>query len=246
MQGVRTDRGVNWRTSMKKCDNCKTIIYDERETCPLCHKVLDEMTQQEMDHACETFGTGASYPNVRAREQRIRFVLRLILFIFVTLEIIAIIVNVLTPPTFWWSALSGMGMLYMYIMVYFWVKHDSGIASKIGLMLILTMFLVIGIDYYTGHLGWALEWVVPGLILLGDGLVFFFMMLNRESWISYSLLLMIFMVCSIAIMILYVTHKINGLILPIICIAITGIYLLATIILGGRKFSGEMERRFHV
>lgn len=233
-------------SNMKKCENCKIILYDERETCPLCHKVLDDMTETEMDSAKMTFGTGAPYPNVRVREQRIRFVLRLILFIFVTLEILAVIVNVLTPPTFWWSALSGIGMVYMYVIVYFWVKHDSGIASKIGLQLILTMFLLIGIDYFTGYRGWALEWAAPGLILLGDGLVFFFMMLNRESWVSYSLLLIIFTICSIAIMILYVTHKISGIILPIICIAVTGIYLMATIILGGRRFSGEMMRRFHV
>lgn len=231
---------------MNRCNNCKIIVYDDRENCPLCHKILDDMTEEDREKAVELFGKEAPYPNVRERELKIRFALRLILFIFLASEVVSVIVNTLVTPGIWWCIISGMGMVYLYLFIYYWVKHDSGIAFKIGLQLILTMFLVFGIDYVLGYQGWSLEWVVPGLILLGDGIVFFFMMLNRENWVSYSMLLIIFTLCSGGIMILYLTSQIQNVMLPIICIAVTGVFLMATVILGDREFTREMSRRFHV
>ena len=72
------------------------------------------------------------------------------------------------------------------------------------------------------------------------------MMLNRENWVSYSLLLIIFTICSVGIMLLYLTNHIQHVLLPIICIAVTGVFLMATVILGDREFTREMSRRFHV
>ena len=108
------------------------------------------------------------------------------------------------------------------------------------------MVVLYEIDKFTGNYGWALQWAIPGAILLGDGIVFILMMLNRSRWFSYSLLLILMGVCSVGILGLYFIKVISNLVLPVICVAVTGIYLLATITFGEKAMKRELGRRFHI
>jgi uncharacterized membrane protein len=221
-------------------------VYDDVEACPLCHRVLDELEEETLQEVMQEFGEGAPYPDVRKRTKRLHFVMRLILFLFILAEIALISVNYLTKPEFWWSGISGIAMIYIYSSMVYWINHDAGYAAKIGLQLVFTMLLLFGIDYFTGMAGWSLQWAIPGVILFGDAIVFFLMMLNRQHWYSYTLLLLLIAICSIAIIGFYFSGRIANIILPVICVGVTGIYLLGTIIFGDREIKRELKRRFHV
>ena len=229
---------------MNICRNCNVIIYDDTDVCPLCHSVLDELTKEEMQSP--VVGHGAPYPDVRKRTKRLHFVMRLILFLFIVGEFCFIVINRIATPHFWWSGISGIAMIYTYLSMIYWINHDAGYAAKIGLQLILTMVFLLGIDYFTGMTGWSLKWAIPGVILFGDAVVFFLMMLNRQHWYSYTLLLLLIAICSVAIISLYFSGKITNVVLPVTCTAVTGIYLLGTIIFGDREITRELKRRFHV
>jgi hypothetical protein len=95
-------------------------------------------------------------------------------------------------------------------------------------------------------IGWSIKYAIPGVILLGDALVFFLMMLNRQHWYSYTLLLLFIGLCSVAILFLFLTKRITNVVLPVTCVAVTDVYLLGTIIFGDREFTRELKRRFHV
>lgn len=231
---------------MNKCRHCNIVIYDDTEVCPLCHSVLDEMTTDETDEISMVIGNGAPYPDVRKRTRRLHFIMRLILFLFILAEIGLIVINYFATPQFWWSGISGVAMIYIYLSMVYWINHDAGYAAKIGLQLTITMLLLFGIDYFTGMTGWSLKWAIPGVILFGDAIVFFLMMLNRQHWYSYTLLLLLISVFSIGIISLYFTGKITNVVLPVTCAGVTGIYLLGTIIFGDREFARELKRRFHV
>ena len=53
-------------------------------------------------------------------------------------------------------------------------------------------------------------------------------------------------VCSLGILGLYFIRVISNLVLPVICVAVTGIYLLATITFGEKAMKRELGRRFHI
>lgn len=231
---------------MNKCRNCNIVVYDDTDVCPLCHSVLDEMTKEETEEMEQIVGDGAPYPDVRKRTKHLHFVMRLILFLFILAEIGLVIINYIATPHFWWSGISGVAMIYIYLSMVYWINHDAGYAAKIGLQLTLTMLLLLGIDYFTGMTGWSLKWAIPGVILFGDAIVFFLMMLNRQHWYSYTLLLLLIAIFSIGIISLYFTGKITNVVLPVTCVAVTGIYLLGTIIFGDRELARELKRRFHV
>jgi len=208
--------------------------------------VLEEMTEEEVKDAECFSGNGAPYPDVRKITKRLHFVMRLILFLFILAEIGLVTVNYIKTPQFWWSAICGVAMLYIYLSMLYWIRHDAGYAAKIGLQLTFTIVLLLGIDYFTGMWGWSLQWAIPGLILLGDAIVFFLMMLNRQYWYSYTLLLLLISIFSIVIILLFFVGKIENVVLPVICVGVTGVYLLGTIIFGDREFTREMKRRFHI
>lgn len=231
---------------MNKCQHCNITIYDEIDVCPLCHRVLDEMSDAELARQRELFGAGAPYPDVRKRKKRMHFVTRLILFLFILAEIALVIINRFAMPDFWWSAICGVAMIYIYLSMVYWINHDAGYAAKIGAQLILTMALLFGIDYFTGMNGWSLQWAIPGVILFGDAIVFFLMMLNRQHWYSYTVLLLLIAICSLMIVGLYMGGKIANIILPVTCAGVTGVYLLGTIVFGDRELARELKRRFHV
>lgn len=231
---------------MYKCSHCNVYVYDNTEACPLCHRVLDDLEEQELIRVKEQFGNGAPYPDVRRFQKRLHFVMRLILFLFIVAEIALLVINRFVTPDFLWSGISGVAMIYIYGSMIYWIHHDSGFAAKVGAQLMLTMGLLYGIDYFTGMRGWSLQWAIPGVILFGDAIVFFLMMLNRQHWYSYTLLLLLIALCSGAIICLYFVGRITNIILPVICVGVTGIYLLGTIIFGDRQLKRELKRRFRV
>lgn len=237
---------------MYKCEQCNIYVYDEAEACPLCHRVLNDLTEEEEKHVRSTFGNGAPYPEVRKKEKLKQFMLRLVLFLFLVSEIVMVTINYFYGKSsymdvkMWWSGICGVAMIYIYFSLVYWINHDSGVAAKIGLQLILTFGLLFGIDWYTGMNGWSLQWAIPGVILFGDAIVFFLMMLQRYQWYSYSLLLFFLMLCCIGIIALYAYGVIHYVTLPIVSISVTGFYLLATIVFGDRQITRELKRRFRV
>ena len=137
-------------------------------------------------------------------------------------------------------------MVYIYLSMVYWIHNDAGYAAKIGQQISLTIALLVGIDYFTGMSGWSLQWAIPGVILFGDAIVFFLMMLNRQHWYSYTFLLLLVAIFSVGIIALYFAGRIESIVLPVISAGVTGVYLLGTIIFGDREFARELKRRFHV
>lgn len=231
---------------MNKCKYCNVYIYDDTEICPLCHSVLEDIDEGEQKCLTEFSSKGAPYPDFKKQKIRIHFFMRLILFLFIIAEIGLVIINYYVTPDLWWSGISGASMIYIYFSMIYWINHDARYASKIALQLSLTIFLLAVIDYFTGMSGWSLQWAIPGVILFGDAIVFFLMMLNKQQWYSYTLLLILITIFSIGIISLYFMGKLENVILPIISVAVTGVYLLGTIIFGDREFTREIKRRFHI
>ena len=231
---------------MNRCPQCKVILYGHPQVCPLCQCVTEEMNKQECMEAGALFGENGPYPDVYARQKLQRFLLKLILFVFVVAEVVMVLINYYTAVSYPWSLITGFSLLYIYLFLLYWITHDAGFAAKVGLQMMITMVFLFEIDYWNGFKGWSLQWAIPGIILLGDGLVFFLMILNRSRWQSYMLLLLLMGVCSVAIIVLYFMGQIASVVLPMICTLVTGFFFFGTILFGGGAAGREFSRRFHI
>ncbi len=232
--------------SAKKCPQCGIILLQGGDTCPFCHCVPEDQDEAASAQIKKDFGSGAPYPDIMRKQRLVRFALRLILFIMIVITATSVALNFAFTPTIWWSLIVMAGMIYGYVMLDYWIKHDAGFANKIGVQIFVSILFIFLADYLTGNRGWALQWVIPSIILFGDAVVFFLMLLNRSRWTSYLLLLILMELAGATILFLLFAGYIQNGILVIICIAVTSVFLLATVIFGDAKITTELKRRFHV
>ncbi len=231
---------------MVRCPKCKVVLSRDREVCPLCSCVTEEMEKDAQAKVAELFGEGAPYPDLMKKHRALRFVLKLLLFLFVLAEIIMVIINVKLTPDVYWSAITGAALLYGYLSLLYWIKTDAGFAAKVGQQLILTSILLYLIDYYSGNLGWALGYAIPGVILFGDAAVSILIALHRKSWYTYLLLLLMLGIMSFAELGLFFAGKVGNIIMPLICVIVTGMYILGALLFGSSSALRELKRRFHI
>ena len=241
-----TKKQMNSKRIISRCPNCNIILFHSGETCPLCHCVTQETEKEETDHIIDLFGDDAPYPDVEGRLRKLRLALRVILLIFVVAELLMILINKVTTVSYPWSFITGVALLYIYLSLKYWVDHDSGFASKVGLQIMITICLLFAIDSCTGMRGWALQWAIPGVLLLGDLVVALLMIINRSRWQSYILLLLLTGIISLFLIILYFAGRIESVVMPLICEVVTCLYLFVLILFGGRKAEHEFSRRFHI
>ncbi len=231
---------------MYKCDNCNITIYDNVDVCPLCHQVIDEISKEEEAEVVKVFGASSPYPDVKRIVQRTELAMKLIVFLSILAEVILIGINYFKTPKIMWSLISGIAFVYLLLSLKYWISHDSGFAIKLGIQITLTMIILAVLDHFTGSKGWSFEWAIPGIILFGDAMALFLMMLNRQRWYSYTMFLLYMELLSVAVMVLHFFNKITNIVMPITCIALSSLFMLATIIFGDRAFYREFKRRFRV
>lgn len=90
---------------MRICKKCQVEVLDDTYVCPLCSNVLEEQGKLR-----ESTG----YPDVKAVSRKLNFIVRLYSFLAIIIESGLIAINYLYYQGIWWSAISGVSILYFY------------------------------------------------------------------------------------------------------------------------------------
>lgn len=220
---------------MSKCLNCKIDILDETERCPLCHSILKQTEELEN-----------MYPEVRYRFRRMDFISRLYLFLAIIIEGILVGINIVHFNEVWWCIITGLILLYGYVVLRYAVIGRSGYRSKSFIMTLVFVLSAIAVDIVTGYKGWSLDYLLPSAIILMDIAILILMIYNRQFWQSYIIVQIFMVLCSLVPIILYLIgleKQINMALLPMI---VSATLFTGTMILGERRAWTELKRRFHV
>lgn len=223
---------------MKQCKKCNVKILDNTAICPLCKNVLEET-------GLPTF-TATGYPDVKAAVEKLNFVVRLYSFLAIVTEVVLIIINYLTYDGVWWSAISGISILYFYITLKYSIQKRSSYRAVIWMQTIGAVLLVVAVDNIVGYQGWSVNYALPGAILLLDVTIVVLMIVNIANWQSYILMQILTVLVSFACLLMWHFGIITSPLLTIIAAGISVGLFLATLILGDRKAKAELRRRFHV
>ncbi len=225
---------------MRRCKKCNVEILDEAVICPLCKSVLE----QEKQLPQEDIAVG--YPNVKSNVKKLNFVVRLYSFLAIVTEVALIIINYLNYHGTWWSAITGVSILYFYITLKYSIQQNNGYRSVIWVQVIGAVLLVIAVDNIVGYRGWSVNYVMPGAVLLLDMTIVILMLVNMTNWQSYLLMQICTVLVSGAGLIMWKMDVITRPVLSVIAAAVSACLLLATVIFGDRKAKNELKRRFHV
>ena len=220
---------------MAKCRKCNLEVLDETEVCPLCKSILEPTDPVEN-----------MYPDVRIHVRRLTLVANVYLFLALCTEAVLICVNVLDSSQIWWSVISGLALLYGYLVLRYAILGKSGYRSKIVVLTVLAVLSAIAADMVIGYQGWSVDYVLPAGIVLVDIIVLGCMYFNRRNWQSYMMWQVVMILCSLIPLSLYLAQLENNPYLAFSPIVTSSTIFLGTLIIGDRRARTELRRRFHI
>ena len=220
---------------MSKCRQCNIEVLDETGRCPLCNTVLDATVEMEN-----------MYPDIRVKTRKLVLFSRIYLFIAVVIEIILVNVCMLSDVQSLVYIISGLVLLFGYIVIKYAILGTSGYIAKTVVLTIIAVIMLVAIDFSVGYNGWSVNYVLPSGILLIDAGIVVIMIINRKNWQSYLMLQIFMVICSAAAVILNIFNIVTEPIVSIIALNVSVILLLGTVIIGGRRSRVELKRRFHI
>lgn len=220
---------------MSKCRNCNVEILDVTEFCPLCHSVLEQTEELEN-----------MYPDARLKTQKMKFVTRLYLFCALVVEFLLIVIDFHGENQVHWSILVGLGLLYVYIVLRYAVLGKSGYRAKTIVLVLLAVLITVVVDFITGYRGWSVDYVASGGILLVDAIIIVLMIWNRRNWQSYLMWQIAMILFSIIPAVLYLINLEHNFIMAFLPLIVSVFLFLGTLMIGGRRATQELYRRFHI
>ena len=223
---------------MKRCKTCQVTILDFTTVCPLCHSVLEiRETGEERP---------GMYPDVKDAARRLNFVVKLYTFLAIIIEGGLIAINYAFYSGLWWSAISGVAILYFYMTLRYSIQKNSSYLRIILTQVFAAVVLAIAVDIIVGYRGWSVNYVAPAAILLMDLAVLILMLVNVANWQSYILLQIMTVLLSGVMLILWRAGVVDRPVVTVAASAVSAVMFVGTIIFGDRRAKNELKRRFHV
>ena len=117
---------------MSRCRKCNIEILDETERCPLCNSVLEQTEELEN-----------MYPNVRVMARKLMLISRIYLFAAILLEVLLVYINVKAEAQTWWSLITGLGFVYVYMLLRFAILGKSGYRGKAVILTLIAVLIAV-------------------------------------------------------------------------------------------------------
>ncbi len=221
---------------MSRCRQCNVKILDDTQICPLCKCVVEQ--EEEMENA---------YPDIRLRARKLNLAVRIFLFAAILMEALFIYLDWKYDNGIRWSVITGAGFAYLYFVAKFAVLNDNaGYRSKFLALTFLGVLYVILIDFVIGYHGWAVNFLLPGGLLLVDAFILALMFINRRNWQSYIMLEIGMIFLSAVPLLLRWLNIVTETFISGFAFAVSVFLFLGTLIIGDRRARSELKRRFHV
>lgn len=220
---------------MSKCIRCQVEILDETERCPLCDSVLEKTVEVEN-----------MYPDVRVKSRKMSFISKIYLFCAILAEVILVYLNIKLESRIWWCIITGLSLLYVYLVLRFAIIGKSGYKAKVIVLMMIAISIEVIIDFVTGYNGWSVNYALPAGILLVDAAIIVLMIVNIKGWQSYLVWQLFMIICSLVPLALYLSGIVTKPGLTFIALGCSVFLFLGTFIIGDRRARVELKRRFHV
>lgn len=220
---------------MNRCHECE-IITDE-QTCPLCHKVLSEIEQAKDKRA---------YPVYDQQEYKTRaWISRLAIIGGVLATLICFVVNLLVMPHFLWVFYVAVAIFYLLVSLNHTILSASHLGGKIIAQVISLTVLLLVIDGMSGSLHWAVNYVVPFVIIAGIMLISIIMLKVRMNWTGYISFLLMMIGFGFLPLILYLSG-VADVLWPSVSAGSLGVAtFIAMLLVANQSVMTQLGRRFH-
>lgn len=220
---------------MQYCEHCKVHIRSNRKYCPLCQNTLS--------------GTGSEqeeiFPVIPVTYQN-NLILRIMIFISVSIVVISIAINTMFPVNVNWSMFIIAGILCMWISLAMVIRKRYNIPKSIMWQVAVISILAVIWDMGIGWRGWSLDYVIPIACVVTMIVMYVtakIMRLGVRDFIIYLLLDGLFGIIPVLFL---VFNALNVMYPSIICVTVSILSLSAIILFEGENIKEELDKRMHL
>ena len=222
---------------MKYCKKCKVFIAGSRSECPLCQNpISDEAKEKDED----------KFPKIPNKKSKLKFVWNLFMLITISMLIISVIVNYQVPHKSFWSKFVVVGVITSWVCVYIALKKYRNILKCLLYETIAVTCFILFWDYYTGRMGWSINFVIPiifSLVIFTMGLLSKVLKIDAEEHIVYLVSLVLFgMIPGVLLWM----GKVKVELPSMICSGISTIAFFSALLFEGKKMWIEFTKRLHM
>ena len=220
---------------MGKCLNCKITVTDNTEVCPLCRCVLEKDGVAKMQ-----------YPNIVKKIRKLQLASRIYLLLAIVIEALLVYINLKYDPEFKWSFIVGYLFAIGYITLYYLV-YGTRLSYTMDLIIgIIAIFSLLDIlDSFLGNIGWAWNYVQPGLLIAANIFILINILVRRRGWQTYLTPQLILFIVSLVAIPLILTDTVTQPLVSMIAVILSIVLFLSYVILGGSRSKEELYRKFH-
>lgn len=222
---------------MKFCNKCQISIKTNHDYCPLCHQTLDVLKEETVIE---------KYPTYKGDLRPVRDITKkVILFLTLTSIIILFLINAISGLNQLWSLIPIGSIIFFWLFTTVGIFSKHNIAFKLFFLTIFTISFIYMVDALSQSEGWALDYVMPLLLVscnLAISLIILIRRINYRDYISYLLMIVLFSIIPVVFALL----DIIVVTWPTIVAFGAAIFILLLIIFFFPKsIKDEIKKRFH-
>ena len=221
---------------MKFCKQCGVSVSVPRERCPLCQGLLTGGDGEERE----------IFPDLPTLYHQHSLFFRILIFVSIAAGTITVIVNFLVESESWWSLIVLAGLGAMWLIIAASVRKRSSPSKTIVIQAVLLSILLPAIDAFTGWHRWAIDYVIPVLMIFGmfASLVVSKIMGRRME--DYLIHLLVNGLLGLIPLIFVLTGWADVIWPSMISVGVSVLCVSALVLVGGRKTTDELKKRLHI
>ena len=187
------------------------------------------------------------YSDIWVKNHVMKLLIRIYLFVAIATESLLIFLNYIYFNGLYWRVIVGVVLAYIYLTLAYTVNYSrAGYRMKIIVGVAGGILLLYVIDHVLGNRGWSINYVLPAALLAVDVTVLFLVIFNRRNWqrsLCFQIAMILFSFIPVILSLLgYMTVPSFAY----LALAVAVFLFLGTVIIGGKRATTELKRRFHI
>lgn len=221
---------------MNQCKRCRVMVRDAVEVCPLCHNVLTLQGQEQE----------RTYPAVYGKIQWQKRLISLLVSFLLILGVGLCVVNYYLNGGISWSCLTSASILYLLYTILYGFYRKTNHIRKLFVHAAATMVFLGVLDIFTGKKGWSVDYGLPCLLLILDGVLVVCMLVNFRNWQNYLLVQLFTLLVGGVLLVLYFFGVAGNAVLVWCNFGLSVMIFSFCLSMGNRKAKQELKKRFYI
>ncbi|MBQ8451637.1 MAG: hypothetical protein IJ538_02545 [Clostridia bacterium] len=224
---------------MKHCKLCDLEVKTTSSICPLCYSPLENVEGEE------TFNPWQSANDIKTEKIKFGLAFKICFFLSLIAISVSIYANVMTRTPAW-SAIVGLSILYVWVLVLHTIKSRDNVFRKAFFNIGIILALLFVTNHVFGTSDWLTSYVYPSLAML-VGLALSINLIaskRRKHYVFSFFCLLLLMLIVSAIILIFKLDPFK--VLNQICLIALGLLLGSYLIFAWRTILEETSKKLHL